>query len=897
MQRREFVRKISTLTLGLYALPGMSLSFGSIQKWHDRKQKAFRTADLAPVSEALEKQFRQLLQWMKANGWTRYLHEVLGVNLDTGDLKQALIQQLDESNLTQLRQQPGSGYDDYLGERLIEPGFPAYSLLFHTLASPRVRPGKDVLQYPSLQQIDLLENYIYALCGWEQLKAMYDIHAQEELVFAVFAYEYRPAFKTPHHAYADMVYSRTGIARIGSEAPHYDALNRCHTNEPADPRSVKQVAVIPARYGLFIARKVTSDKIALVKEAVHKGDDAKDDRDDDHKFFLQPIRKIFDDDLLVNSAKLAFSEEHRSEKLQKLAQWKGISEWHGATPTPRASQDLVTQDEKKRRAGSSFLVISQPAALIRLAREQGKPVFFQVPTHTTDPYDNRYFTAFCTQTVEDVELLEGYEQIGRIYNKYEAPRNQPLFVNITYEQKNDTSYSPLVKTKDKDFEQKLQEGKYFAPLFEDSICDGHVTVATHSLVQGTLKGMPADCLPAFSIVTAPDFFPQVDPLDLVSYDTAPGISDESNFYEGGVASLSTARIRPNPKMIQATGDDTRDTYLAVFSEPLKENTTVSQQQLTLYKDPASARDYDISGFLPDVASSVFAPGWDVTYCSREGEEDIYIGTEGLGSPFIEDMKFCAALNGMWPATSPDAARTYQGSNESAYRNPTAVPLLDSEIGIAPDSPAGKDHTCTGWDGEQGPFLEKRDGRWKINFTDLGRADAVGNALRGQLDMSKLRKLKSAELIARMECLRLCIHTLPQKNFRDNIYKAKIAGYTYLWLVSAEKVHWGKEDAAALGIPQDLVGHDKKWITGKEHAQVTGEGYLYVFTNSAPDGDDENEKSGEQNPVKAKEWAPDLKRRRLDCREIYVCQVTHDPSAAHRIAWTEVQNGIINWQLA
>jgi hypothetical protein len=245
------------------------------------------------------------------------------------------------------------------------------------------------------------------------------------------------------------------------------------------------------------------------------------------------------------------------------------------------------------------------------------------------------------------------------------------------------------------------------------------------------------------------------------------------------------------------------------------------------------------------------------------------------------MKFCAALNGMWPATSPDAARTYQGSNEPEYRNPTAVPLLDHEIGICGDGPAGKSNESWGWDGEQGPYLEKVAGKWKVNFTDLGRADAVNNALDGKIDMSQLRKLTSTELIKRMDCLKMCIQALPQKNFREE-YKGKITGYTYLWLLSAEKVNWGKEDANALNIPADLVGGNKDWIIKKENAKVNGEGYLYVFGNSAPD----------TNPIK--DWAPDLKRRRLDCRQIFVCQVTNDPKATNRIAWAEIKNEKINW---
>lgn len=890
MKRRDFVR--STAFLGI----GISLEFSRIKKWYSEDHAPLKTGDLAGLSDRLEMDFQQLLKWFKETGWTDYLEQALGVNfaLSGNDLRQELIRELDQNWLAALRQNPASGYDDFSGERLIQPGFPAYSLLFHSLVNPRVRPA-GVKEYPGLEQIDLLENYIYALSDWEQLRSIYKISPDEELVFAVFAYEYRPAFKTPHHAYADMVYSRTGIARIGNEPLHYDKINRCHTTEPAGDIK-RKVAVMPARYGVYIARKVKNENIALVKAQSHKGDDSRDDRYDNNKTFLQPVRKVFNNDILIGEMPLQYNEVHKSEKLSKLAGDNMII-LHGLKPMPKYSKDLIVQDEKQRNAGSSFLVISQQAALIRPAQENGRALFFLVPKRSKDVFDNRYFTALCTQEVEDVELLEGNEGLGRVYNKYAAPRNQPLFVNITNRSDDTTreAYHPIVKARDNKFEQDVNGGNYYAPLFEDSICDGRVAADTALFPTKKIGNISMHCLPAFSIVTAPDFFPQVDPLDFLDYDVAPGLSNESNFYEGGIASLSTARIKPNPKMIDTNGDETADTYLAVFSGAIKTSSGIASERLAVYKDPASERGYDISGFLPDVASSVFAPGWDVTYCS-DNAHGIYIGTEGLGSPFVEDMKFCSALNGMWAATSPDASRTYQGSNEAKYRNPTAIPLLDTEIGICAKGPAGKARESWGWDGEQGPYLEKAGINWKINFTDLGRADAVTNALYGKFDMSLLRKLKSNELIARMECLKLCIHTLPQKNFYDEKYTARVTGYTYLWLVSAEKVNWGKEEPLASGIPADLVGNNKAWITNTHEARVSGEGYLYVFTNSAADDYNPNDEPEENKGKKPRDWTADLKRRRLDCKEIYVCQVTNDAGSSHKLAWTEIKNGKINWQV-
>lgn len=814
-----------------------------------------------------------MLRWLKENGWTEYLSRYLNVNFDLqGEaLKAELVKELDKEKLAVLRSQPG--FQDFAGTHLIKPGFPPFSLLYHAMASPRVR-GAGFRKYPALKQIDTLENYIYALSPWEDLKAIYNIRSNSDLVFAVFAYEYRPAFKTPHHEHADTVYSRTGIGRIGNEPAHYDPVNRCFTNKPLQPEKKKSIAVTPARFALFIARKVKHSEVALMNTGYFK-DDAYNDKKDDDKVFLQPIRKVFADDLLVNETPLRFSELHRSEKLYKLYLSKGFETRNNLKPEIKKSKDLIVQDGA-RSAGSSFLVISKPQPLIRLAKAGTQGLYFHVPAGAEEV--NRYFTAYSTQEVEDIELLDN--EGGRLRNTYEAPRNQAMFINITYEYSPDAPGYKRLK-RDKAFEERVREGGYYAPLFEDSICDGNVEADISAFNLEKLKGIEARCLPAFSVVTAPDFFPQVDPFDLLEFDNEPGTSKESHFYEGGVASLATARIIPNPKVVNTKNDDTRETYTAVISGKAGPLSSPSKEMLDSFRDPRQSREYRISSFLPDVSSSVFAPGWDVTYSKDETlDENIYIGTEGLGSPFIEDMKFCAALNGMWPATSPDTARTFQGSNEPDYRNPTAIPLLDEELGYHKSAP------CTdkikmgslGWDGEQGPFLQNTGGKWTINFTDLGRANAVQNALEKKIDMSQLRELTSAELIARMACLRLCIQNLPDRPFRESYFRDKMVGNTYLWLVSAEKANWGAEDVRAHGIPQNLVGTNKEWITKRSNAKIKGEGYLFVFVDSAPDGE-------------IKYWADD-KRRRLDCLNIYVCQVTEN-----NIAWREVLHSLGDWHIS
>ncbi|MES2777244.1 MAG: twin-arginine translocation signal domain-containing protein [Bacteroidota bacterium] len=862
MNRRNFLRTTALATAG----SSLAFAFGR-GRFGFLPDETIKLSDLAAVSPQLEASFQQLLQWLSTNGWTNYLSKELGIDLSLqGDaLKAELIKELDSEKLQAIRSKEGSGYDDFSGSRLVQPGFPAFSLLYHTLASPRVR-ASEFAAYPELKQIDILENYIHALYAFSKLKSDYDIASDKDLVLAVFAYEYRPAFKTPHHQHADIVYSRTGIARIGTEPINYDAINRCFTNNPADAAKTKLVAVTPARYGVFIAKKVRSNRVDLMKADTSKPGDPYNDAKDGEKWFLQPVRKLFNDDLLTNGSKIDFTELHRSEKIYKLHVTKKLPITGGLIPPVLDSAYLLMQDES-RNAGSSFLVISIPRPLIRHALKDGQPLYFKVNKGTED---TRYFNSLNTQAVEDVELLQLNPQTknGTYWhsvNYYDAPRKQPLFLNITH-QKSGQSYTQLKREMNGSFDKKINAGAYDSPLFEDSICDGQVSVNTAGIDFAKLGTISKLCLPAFSIVTAPDFFPQVDCFDMLAYDIAPGRNKkDTNFYEGGTASLATLRMRPNPRVL-----DTKDpTYTAVLSKQSKKIPGISKEKLDTFQNPSVDKGYFVSGFLPDVSSSIFAPGWDITYSGTK--DNIYLATEGLGSPFTEDMKLCAAMNGMWPAASPDAARTYQGGLEPEYRNTTAVPLMDDEIGLHADSPGGAGEHSYGWDGEQGPYIEKINGKWKVNFTDLARADVVQNTLDATLDMSKLRELTSKELISRMDCLRACIQKLPKKNFESKEKLAKMTGFTYHWLVSAEKANWGNEDVKAAGIPENLAG-SKDWISNKMNAKVNGPGYLFVFIDTSKDDLDH------------RDWA-DYKRRRLTIDNLYVCQVTEKG-----IAWKEMMRG-------
>jgi hypothetical protein len=126
------------------------------------------------------------------------------------------------------------GFEDFClaGRRGIEPHDPAASLLYHALASPDVHPTRTGepapdRNYPSIDELDVIENYIFSLKPLDLTKL------PRGAAIGVFAYEYRPAASSAHGYHADLVFSRTAIARVGTRKEAWDGRSRSF--RPAPP--------------------------------------------------------------------------------------------------------------------------------------------------------------------------------------------------------------------------------------------------------------------------------------------------------------------------------------------------------------------------------------------------------------------------------------------------------------------------------------------------------------------------------------------------------------------------------------------------------------------------------------------------------------------------------------
>ena len=108
---------------------------------------------------ALIEQLAELCGKLARHGWRELLRD--GHGLDIGKKKPAVLAKEMARSLDKItRTIPG--FEDFAagGQRGIEPGSPARSLLYHALASPNVRNGLDGKRpgyFPSLAELGTLQ--------------------------------------------------------------------------------------------------------------------------------------------------------------------------------------------------------------------------------------------------------------------------------------------------------------------------------------------------------------------------------------------------------------------------------------------------------------------------------------------------------------------------------------------------------------------------------------------------------------------------------------------------------------------------------------------------------------------------------------------------------------------
>lgn len=640
------------------------------------------------------------------------------------------------------------GFGDFGGTKGIEPGSPGGSLLYHAFASPGVAGGA-LTAYPTPAEIEAVENYVYGVKP-PTLDSLRAKAGEDTLAVVVFALEYRTARDAVHGDRADLCFSRTGIARMGDHAPIYNPALRAF--EPLVPDQPFAFPVIPQRFAPYLAVRRKAEGTTFGPQ------DALDN--DNERFFWVPLHKLFSGKECLKGLDLTvdLSAHYRNEKLRRFHRYMRnqgfFTEWSGddLDQFPFVIKDEMIASLSRNGDWGSGMVEPVQAKFVNRAKYKGQWLSFEVPANWANTPGVLYFSSG--------QVLAGSDEIPRIpepdsaaspaADEPEGPptpvededwyaymadlspdtdRYAPEYISVRHRLMPDGSLQDL--NQQPDMFGIIRAGGYQAQHFIDFSGGGWIQARTTGLPNEFRIGVPA-C----SLISPPDFFPYVSQRDLTNWwktETPAAVRD------------ALWAIPPYPLSQRRMSGDINlplgfnindDTSTAIVAHPRAGAAGDAMGGPALHRT---------SG-LPDNSPGVFDPGWDASqgvFYAADGQMlQRYLQNHGLGTPFVEDVKLCAALGSYWPAIAPDSTRTWTPLKKAPgelYPWPTIVPLTDQETGIEP-----VDGKLMPWDGINGPKIVEREGKRYARYRNIDRADYITMpgtmtvALLGQIDLEETK---------------------------------------------------------------------------------------------------------------------------------------------------------------
>lgn len=591
------------------------------------------------------------------------------------------------------------GFEDFAlnGTKGIEPGKPAQSLLYHALAHANVTTdakGNPLKAYPTAAELEVVINYVYGsqLPSLEQLKKR---AGGAPLAVVVFALEYRPAPDTVHKVQADLCFSRTGVSRVGTAPPLYDAQSRGFL--PFVEGDNHAIRVLPARYSAYIAVQRKGDRTQFGPMRFGDTDTTCD--------FWVPLHKLFNGNECIAGLTLdvQLHAQHKNEKLRRIHLQLGAdSGW--AEPDISQPPFVITEGLADWLAepvfGSGLMTATPHEQLIKAAHYKGKPLTFNVP--------------------KKPDLL---------VSSLSLPGNAPEYVHIRH--KIDDAGKVADFNQHPGMLDELMKGDYKAQHYLDFTADGWIQ-ARCAVLDTTIPQRIA----AYSLLCAPDFYPLCNQRHLNEWLESMDANVRKTVFPILPECLSDSR---HPANLQSFPDAFSSTDISITAvvaqlDSLSGPTTGTKPQV------ASARR---ASCLTDAAAGVFAPGWDIGAVEHTIESGAvkHLAAYRLGSPFPEDAKLCAALSSFWPAVAPDSAQAYEPGSDAG---PSIKPMLDQEIGKDSGVP---------WDGVTAPKSYTADNMPHRTYQAYLYGDYTQNALDGKFSLALTGKIDSPEYIRRVDALR------------------------------------------------------------------------------------------------------------------------------------------------
>jgi hypothetical protein len=413
--RREF------LTQAMWA-GGGTLAFHQAQAF-----SLFGSAT-TPLIEPVRAACRRLA----ADGWRELLLSASGgaLDLNATDLAAELAKTFNVNREI-------VGFADFAssGQRGIEPGSPARSLLYHALASPDVVHA-GLKSYPTLAEIEAVESYVYGArpVSWAELEAA---AGNQPLGIVMLALQYRPARDTIDKRHADLVFSRTGISRMGTIAPIWNGRDR--NFGATDPDKPYDFPAIPQRFAPFIAVRLTGKDPRLAILDRVKGDD--------ENAFWMPLQKLFSGSECIAGSKLEVELgcAFRQDKLRRFHRYLQINgyqtEWSGEDleKFPFVMRDEHIAAFSKTNDLGPGVVEPRAAPFVNRARYKDGWLGFKVSGEWTSTTGVVYFSSGQILGGE-ADSEESFKASEALYLEGSGPdydRNAPEYVSLRHRLRED----------------------------------------------------------------------------------------------------------------------------------------------------------------------------------------------------------------------------------------------------------------------------------------------------------------------------------------------------------------------------------------------------------------------------------------------------------------------------
>jgi hypothetical protein len=668
-------------------------------------------------------------------GWRQLLMDATGGQLDISAPKLAdqLTKQLSRID----RNVPGFGDFDLAATRAIEAGSPDRSLLYHAFASPSVvvgRNGAALGGFPTLAEIEAVENYIYGVAS-PTIASLRARAGGRPLAIVVFALQYESAPNSVHGWHAELCFARAGSARLGTIGPLYDPPSRNFLS--VDQTRPFDFPVVPRRFAAYIAvQRIGADS------AIEQFGPQDPLTEDAELQFWVPIHKLFSGSECIQGLNLdvTLSCGLRNDELAMFHKWLDLqglqNNWSGEDleQYPFVIKDELIGSFAKSPEFGSGLLLPVAGPVIKVAEYRGKQLTF--------PVDGRYTSDPMNIQLSSLQVLPGAPDSGVPHYgvedaSQESQRPAPEYINIRHQVLPDGQIRNL--NKERDLRKIIATGGYNALHYIDGAGDGWVEANCPQL-----DGLVDRRVAAYCMVALPDFFPKVKQRDLMFWwnNEVPKAVRDGLF---AIPPLALSQTRIAADIMLPIGFSIVDvTVPAIVTQP---NPILARGTQPSVQKPNGPVHNEKTG-MPDGSPGLFDPGWDTSqgiYYSAPTPVRLqkFLAGYGLGSPFIEDAKLCAALGAYWPAVAPDSTRTFQPDKQISgkpYPYPTIIPLTDQEIGAAPVM-SGKFRP---WDGVRGPQARTIEGQRYAAYMDAWRTDyidLVGTmtaALTSQIDLAEYK---------------------------------------------------------------------------------------------------------------------------------------------------------------